>query len=339
MDLIHLYQASRAVVEAIQASGLNDSIRAYRDALVEDGDVPVAAAVLDEAKNAYLESVGSFGPAELQVAEALQLTQLGSPSYWFDLSSPTANPLQRDAQLAVTSRQLTFVNEQFSKLLQMVEDAGEKAGAEKSPGYASTIVLRVNDTTEAAAAPDRLARVIDGLDLIYEGSALLADAARDTLRLVSVRDMPHRTLEFTGEKEPATATRRIVRSLTERIASGYLAVGEPVDEVCESLPFLQSVEDLYRVGALTAEFASQIRQTTLSGAIMLAEARVELVESAAEFASESVSPVCVNGVDTLPGESTGLSNSYEDEFVTGTPAGSQDDELEAFIEKLNRPER
>lgn len=250
----------------------------------------LAEAMLLRASSDYIEQAERFTADDHRVAEHFHLQALVSADYWASLTDGTASTGNRQGELVSIYSRLMFASSHLPRLLSLISDAGTTAGQFVVSNSGSFVLeladLRVagNDSNvESAADPDRIARVIDGANMIYQGAALLAGGSPASLKLASISGNENRTLVFHGQQETATAVRRIIRHLsaisttTENLQDGSDEAIN-VEYLVEQLPFLASLSELERIGALSGERTGDIRSSVLAGSIMLVEAGVVLTE-------------------------------------------------------------
>lgn len=233
---------------------------------------------LNEATRSYMEQVAGFGPEELVVLDKLNLTELHSHSFWANLAATDRTTEQRQAQLVSAYSRIMFASGQLPGLLGLVREASAVDSLHANDPDTGVIALRVHDSVEPSSDPERLARLIDGLDMIYESCAVLAQTPPRGLKLMSVSGLAYRTLVFHGHAEPVTATRRIIRSLNERVGHTGSHEVSALEQICRELPFMYSLDELSRVGALSVATEGHIRQGVVGGAIMVVEAGALLTD-------------------------------------------------------------
>ncbi len=270
MVLTNLHLSVQAISNALDKSGLHSAISDY---VLEASDIPDTAAerVLLCAANNYMDRAAAYNPSQLAIAETLELTPMQSPSFWFDICAPTLNSAVRTSMLESALHSISFAQQHIGKLQKLLQHTNTITSHKDGPDL-TTIRVRINDAVEKASDPDRLSRLIDGVDMIYRACADLADQPADGLRLMSIDGTDYRTVVFTGHPEVSTATRRIMRTLHLQ-ASSHLQTQDnySVEQIAAQLPFMHAMDELHRIGALEAGFASDIRDTALAGAIMLLE--------------------------------------------------------------------
>lgn len=268
--LTNLHTSVQAISNALGKSGLHAAIR---DFVLDSTDIhtTVTEEALLSAANNYMDRAATYNQSELAIVETLELSAIQSPSFWFDICAPTLNSAVRISMLESALQNISFAQQHIPKLLKLLQQSVTDAQHKDGPDL-TTIRVRINDAVEKASDPDRISRLIDGVDMVYRGCADLADLPTDGLTLMSINGSDYRTVVFTGHPEVSTATRRIMRTLHLQ-ASSQLQTQEnySVEQIAAQLPFMHAMDELHRIGALEAGFAKDIRDTVLAGAIMLLE--------------------------------------------------------------------
>jgi len=255
----------------------------------------LAEAMLLRSSSDYIDQVQRFSADDRRVAEHFHLHDLANTSYWEGLTDSSTPVTGRLSELVSLSSRLMFASSHLPRLLSLVKESGASPTDIRSATGSFVLELldlRISRTDaderlESAADPDRIARVIDGANMIYRGAALLAGGTPESLRLVSITGNESRTLVFQGQQETATAVRRIIRHLSAISSSSSDSSSRTDSEsgaeqtinaefVVEQLPFLTSLNELERIGALSIEHIGDIRSSVVAGSIMLVEAGVSL---------------------------------------------------------------
>lgn len=268
MHLNQLHTTVQIIVQALDKSELAKAILSYQTAA--SGGATGDDSALLRAANIYMDKAAEYGQAELAVAESLHLLPLQSPSFWFDATSHTLDAGLRAAMLAENLKNIQFSCARFPKIFELLQRAG-LADPDINVEEQATITLRIHDATDKASDPDRISRLIDGVDLIYRACANLAELPVGGLSLMSVTGNSYRTVVFSGHREVSTATRRIIRSLHLRASGTLQSENYSVEEIAEQLPFMHAMGELFRVKALDAGLANEIREEAFAGAVMLLE--------------------------------------------------------------------
>jgi len=161
------------VVDVLAASGVLTAIRDYRTA---KGDQrPVAAARLGHAGASLMEQLANVTPAEQVSLKLLHLDNLRQTSYWQELLSTEKSDKDRNAELVHLYSRVLFASNHlpnFAALLGRVTPGAAAAVPAAVQAAAlqsgeSRITIQLTDAGEKASDPDRVARSIDGIDMLY----------------------------------------------------------------------------------------------------------------------------------------------------------------------------
>jgi len=92
LDLIQLYSASQRVIKSLETTGLMPALRLYRASLrnqrsADDQGREAVETRLITAAEEYIEKTTMFGDDEKSIVNLLHLGQLGTSSFWIDLTS------------------------------------------------------------------------------------------------------------------------------------------------------------------------------------------------------------------------------------------------------------
>lgn len=269
MNTSQLLIAAENVLSTLSDSGIRRSVLEYQRGLVHGLD---SGKEMEVAATKYLDAAAGFDHLELVLVKALKLSQLQSPAFWFDLTASTVSRQLRLSRLNALRINLEYVSVRLPEVLSLIGGSGFKDTEDDT----SLIRLRINDAVEKASHPDRLSRLIDAVDMIYQACAELAGEAADELALLSVTGYQHRIIEFKGHPEVATATRRIIRSLHHEAKESLQQENYSVDHIAEKIPFMHALDELFRIQALDVDMANRISEGVLAGSIMLLECGVKI---------------------------------------------------------------
>jgi len=275
------------VVNTLTASGILTAIRDYRTA---KGDQrPVAAARLGHAGAMLMEGLARVTPAEASTLQLLHLQNLRETNYWNDLLSPQKPEQQRSAELVhMYSRVLFATNHlpNFAALLARVDANAPAKGAspytnlavaQLQPGE-SRLTVCLTDAGERASDPDRIARSIDGIDMLYSACASLSRRPAMDLRLDYVMGSDDRSIVFTGESDSVAAMGTVIDSIPETLANLNDDQEIDLDELVNSLPIFDQLTTLAGRGAFSENDLKDIRETMHQGALLTLESGVIMPE-------------------------------------------------------------
>ena len=285
LDLIQLYSATRRVVQSLKTSGLMPALKSYRASLsgrsvAGNGKVDRAGAesTLMQASNAYIDKTAMFGEDEEAVVNLLHLGQLGTASFWLDMTSDARPVDARQAQAVSAYSKIMFAVSHLPGLLSLVRETTAVEGLRTDEAGSGALVLRLYDSIEPASSPDRLSRLIDAVDMIYSACASLSDAAAGSLRLMSVSGVAVRTVIFHGDAQTINATQTVILNLNRAAAELYESQNYSVEVIASGMPFLDAIEELEQLNVIDAGLAAKAGRDAQEGAIMLLECGAQLVD-------------------------------------------------------------
>lgn len=274
MELNQLFASVECVLNALEESGLQAAVQGFRHGIIA-GDTSVAKSELAKSADLYMDCAAAYGSADSALAEKLHLTPLQSPGFWFDISASTLDESLRLSTLAEIQANLEFASIHLPKLLSIADSHGA-AGSDQTGNDNALIKVRIHDAVEKASFPDRISRLIDGVDMIYQACAELAGESPDELEVMSVTGLSYRAVVFRGHPEVSTATRRIIRALYQKASLSLQEDNYSVDQIAEQIHFMHAIDELFRVNALDADSANDIREGVLAGSIMILECGVRI---------------------------------------------------------------
>jgi len=282
------------VVDVLAASGVLTAIRDYRTA---QGDSrPVAAARLGHAGALLMERMGSVTPAEQTALKLLHLDNLRSPSYWQNLLDSAKPEKERSAELVHLYSRVLFASNHLPNFAALLGRVSGEAGA-SGPAVQeadlqageSRLMIQLSDAGEKASDPDRVARSIDGIDMLYSACASLSRRPAMDLRLDHITGKDDRSIVFTGESESLSAMATVIDSIPEALASLNDDQEIDLNALVQSLPIFDQLNTLAGHGAFSENDLRDIRETMHQGALLTLESGVVLPE-APKHAARAAAP-------------------------------------------------
>jgi len=210
-------------------------------------------AVLMQASDAYIEKSAMFGDDEAAVINLLHLGQLGTASFWLDMTSNVRSIEVRQAQAVSAYSKMMFAVSHLPGLLSLVRETSAVEGLRTDEVDAGTLVLRLYDSVEPASSPDRMSRLIDAVDMIYSACA-------------------H------GDSQTINATQKVVQNLNQMASESHQHDGYSVEAIAAEMPFLQAIDELEQLDVISATVAANAGRDAQEGAIMLLECGAQLVD-------------------------------------------------------------
>ena len=251
-----------------------------------------------------------------QVARCLHLQGMVSPGYWQALLMTAGDDKKKAAELVQLYSRVMFANNHLPNLIKLLGTV--KASAPAAPTTAATsgaapiaaplsaieggLTIQLTDAGESAADPDRVARSIDGIDMLYSACASIARKPAMDLALVRIDGTTHRDLHFIGEKDSISAVWAIIQSIPEALNEIDPEGDIDLDQVVSTLPIFQDLTTLANLGTVSDSDLNDIRETMHQGALLALESGVILVKPNAKptAASSGGDDVIALGGPTAP---------------------------------------
>jgi len=148
------------------------ALRSYRASLRGLEDRAKAVAGVKRASAAYLEQTLLYGDDESAVVNLLHLGQLGTASFWLDLTSDILPVETRQAHSVSAYSKMMFASNHLPSLLALVRESSAVEGLRSDDALKGSLVLRLYESVESASSPDRMARMIDAVDMLYSSCAI-----------------------------------------------------------------------------------------------------------------------------------------------------------------------
>ena len=300
MHADELRKAVSRVVEILKRSDIRGALDKYRAARGDDR--AVAAARLGHAGAMIMERMEGFSAIERRVARLMHLELLGSPDYWQSLLGGAADPKTHQAEIVRLASRVMFASGQLPVLISLLESVETApAGANAAPtenvpdhlrrplaSGESRLVVRLSDAGEKASDPDRIARSVDGIDMLYSACASIARKPAMELRLDAMDGTVHRDLHFTGERDSLSAVVAVIESIPAALAAADDDGGDiDLEAVIASLPVFADLDTLGALGTFEPSEMKDIGDTMHQGALLVLESGVVLVPQAAAASAAS----------------------------------------------------
>ncbi len=291
-----LRSAAARVTEILIRADLTGVINQMRGA--RGGARAVAADLLHEVGCDVARQLQVLSTNEQLVVKHLHLGSLVSSAYWSKLRDATCASEQVHPEVVRLASRVMFATGNLPGLVHMLAEvatapvdivATPSPFADPSPlaeGEAR-LIARLTDAGERAADPDRIARAIDGVDMLYSACASVARKSIGDLRLDLIAGVEDRDIHFAGESDTVTAVSAVLKSIPDVIA-GYSSSDElDLDELVALLPVFEDLRTLEENGSFNRNDLKDIRETMYQGAVLAVESGIT-VATVAESPSTSV---------------------------------------------------
>jgi len=272
-------------------SGVRTAVDQYR---VSKGDQRTAtAARLSHAGAVLVDNIDSMSPDEKKVLQCLHLESLGSPDYWQELMAGSeGDPQRHQGEVVRLASRVMFAMSHLPSMLALMHTVPKARNpAVASPDASTTqahpvvegegaLFIRLTDAGERASDPDRVARAIDGVDMLYSACASIARKPAIDLRLDNIAAKPNRDRDFrfTGEKDSVRAVYAVIDSIPAALAEIDPEQDIDLDSVVRSLPIFEDLNTLASLGTFSSNDLKDISETMHQGALLTLESGVILIE-------------------------------------------------------------
>ena len=274
MHADELRQAVAKVVGTLKRSDIRNALDLYRAAKGEERTA--AATRLGQAGTTLMERMEGLSPAERRVARLMHLELLGSPDYWESLLGGASDPKTHQAEIVRLTSRVMFATGHLPALVALLQDAdGERESVAEGE---ARLVVRLADAGEKASDPDRLARSIDGIDMLYSACASIARKPATELRLDGIDGGVHRDLRFSGDRDSLSAVTAVIESIPAALADIDPDGEVDLEAIIGSLPTFEHLRTLGSLGTFSADDLKDIGETMYQGALLVLESGVVLLE-------------------------------------------------------------
>ena len=266
------------------------ALKSYRASLRGLEDRAKAVASVTHASEAYLEKTLMFGDDEAAVVNLLHLGQLGTASFWLDLTSDVHSVETRQAQSVSAYSKMMFAVNHLPSLLALVRESSAIDGLRSEDASADSLVLRLYDSVESASSPDRLARLIDAVDMLYANCASLlpqqlkSQPQNIPLQLMSVSGVAIRSVVFRGDALLVAAAQKVILYLNQMSEESHKDTVYSVESIADSMPFAELVGEILQLEENKDGVLGAVTKNAKDSAIMLLECGAQLasVDSVAD---------------------------------------------------------
>jgi len=281
-----MQRATKAIVALLKNSDILNIVRQCRTPA--DDQKHARLAKLGHASAVLMESTESLDPSARTVLKALHLESLTSPGYWRGLLAETADEKSRQAEFVRLYSRVLFATNHLPSLMSLLSSSSDVFETTAVDGE-QIMTVKLNDAGEKASDPDRLARVIDGIDMLYSACATLAKKPAMDLQLVSVTGKgAERDIAFLGDVEAIQAVKTIIESIPDAIADIDPDEDIDIQFLVQSLPVFDDLKILQKLGTYTPSDLQDIRDTMHQGVLLSLESGAVLrysEEEKREYAS------------------------------------------------------
>ena len=268
-----LCSAADTIAAVLKKSDLLNSIRQHRDAS-DAGHNDGSHSRLAQSAKILLRGVKEFSVAEKEVCSQLHLSSIGSLDYWQALLNKNGDKKAQQAELVQLYSRVMFASSHLPSLTGLLSSGRSTPAAINTGVGESSMVVTLKDAGEKASDPDRIARAIDGIDMIYSASVSLSRRPAVDLQLNEISGHPDKHLVFVGDGEGIAALHTVLSSLP--VALEQFREYEEIDLsiVVRSIPVFDDLAKLAELGAFNIEELKNIDDTMYQGVMLSLESGV-----------------------------------------------------------------
>ncbi|MFK7993658.1 MAG: hypothetical protein AB8B87_05945 [Granulosicoccus sp.] len=338
----------------LNQSGIRTAVDQFR---LSKGDQRTAAAArLSHAGAVLADSIDSMSPDEKKVVKCLHLESLGSPDYWQQLLATDKDPKERQGEIVRLASRVMFASSHLPTMLSLMDSVHAAAVPTDDQSSVSNALLhpveegegalfiRLTDAGERASDPDRVARAIDGIDMLYSACASIARKPAIDLRLdnIAAKLNRDRDFRFTGEKDSVAAVFAVIDSIPAALADIDPEQDIDLDSVVRSLPIFQDLNTLASLGTFSGKDLKDISETMHQGALLTLESGVilideEMVGQGETLGGAEIAPAAIRDISA----NSGVSDSSQSAVLPAASAAEGDEHYNRYLrerEAMLRPQ-
>lgn len=310
-----LQHASRQVATLLEKSNVLTNIRQCRESTGEARQQ--ALQQLGQTAGLLVGKIGQLDGDARALLDTMHLSSLSKKPYWQSLLSSQTNENVRQAELVRLYSRIMFAASHLPSLVGLLDNlepntdaaalaVGVRAGEAR-------LTVRLADAGEKASDPDRIARAIDGIDMLYSASASLARKSSIDLNLVGISGSATRDLTFVGEDDSIAMVQEIVSQIPSVVASINPNEEADIHSLVLSMPIFKTIAEVGEQGQIDKPDLKDIHDTMHQGVLLTLESGVLLLSSPAKSSQAS------NGEPIVPTLKTRLNASDGDQPAQGQP--------------------
>ncbi len=268
-----LRSAAGTIAELLKKSDVLTSIRQCRDAN-QGGSPETSRARLTQSAKILLHGYKGFSAAEQAVCSQLHLNSIGSLDYWQALLNPEGDKTTQQAELVQLYSRAMFASSHLPSLSGLLSHTRSTPASIITNNGENSIVVRLMDAGEKASDPDRVARAIDGIDMIYSAGVNLLRRPAIDLQLREITGHPDKHLVFVGDHEGIAAMHTVLASLPDVLEEFRDYEEINLVQVVRSVPVFDDLAKLAELGAFLPAELRDIDETMYQGVTLAYESGI-----------------------------------------------------------------
>jgi len=282
MHADQLRMAVTKIIDTFIRSDIKNLVDQYR--VANDAQRTAAAARVGNAGATIVGRFDEMSELEQRVVKGLHLDTLGRTDYWRALINPDTDPKVTRAELVKLQSRVIFATSHLPGMIGLLATAKTPSDDHPYSRHAvaageARLIVRLTDASVAAADPDRIARAVDGIDMLYSACASIVRKNAIDLRLDALDGVdPKRDLHFTGDMDCIASVITILDSIPAALAGIEPGQDVDVDSLVQGLPVFTELDSIASQGAFSLTDMKDIRDSVQQGALLSLESGAILLD-------------------------------------------------------------
>ncbi|MBX2825684.1 MAG: hypothetical protein KTR33_13195 [Gammaproteobacteria bacterium] len=290
-----LQSAAQTIANVLQESDVLSVIRECRAARGDQWS-GVAGSLLTTGSG-LCAAFSSLNESGATVLRATHLDKLATNEYWAALASTDTEEADRQAELVRLYSRVMFASNHLPMLAGLIDTDSDPVNLPAAsnavatpvasvPADQSSLLVKLMDAGERASDPDRIARAIDGVDMLYSACASLGRKTDSELALLSVSGSEDRDILFAGDPEIVQSLKQVIESIP--VALEELDPNEEIDlqQLIRSLPVFDEIATLKNLGTYSEQDLGDISESMHQGVLLSLESGLALVADSSANTSD-----------------------------------------------------
>lgn len=343
-----LQRAASSVTKLLKNADLLTIIRECRGA--RDEQLAVSLARLGNAGASVMKALENANAAESQLLKATHLDALATPAYWRNLVTVDVDEKKRQADLVQLYSRVMFATGHLPSLVNLIDhvDVAQAPGVRQAADGEETLTIRLTDAGEKASDPDRLARAIDGIDMLYSACASLARKPAIDLQLLAISGDADRDITFLGDIEAIQAVKTVIESIPDVVAEINPEDDLDIQQLVRTLPVFDDLQTLRKLGTFSPADLQDIEDTMHQGVLLSLESGVMLIgqgqalDEQSDSSNQSAAPASIDQADAGRDQGSSSSNVTQLPGHSGAAATSpskapeRDEHYEQYLRERDK---
>lgn len=274
MRRIELLDGVQQIQDAFEASAM---IETFADLLNPKGKDPATVLVpmVLKALNAYSLRAQHYNSTARQLTKLFGLDDLEEPAQWTRLVvGITGNAPDYRAYIQTLQSRALIVKHYLPKIASLFDsNAASRVDAlAKRFGSKQVITVVVIEEDGQHSSPERLTKILQSVDKLYEVCAELEGVAEERLSVVACDSGEDKSFDFVGASVAIERLKQLILDLWDRVI--FHRTAQPTQRmeiVSKALPILEEIQALAKDKKMGREQAELLRRGVIDAAVRFME--------------------------------------------------------------------